>query len=423
MISKLYIARDDSTLTRFGLPIAAVLLIAIPTFLSRVVFLRILPVDVVARLVLFFAAVPLCGFIGNLGQSGVVSRRYSRLSKGSADWRADLISGGALVSVPTLLIVVGVSAYNRLDLFSTVMLAVSAICFDVTQQMSMMLLATESYTTGSVLDRLSGTILIVPALLVWLVPASRSVAFVVCAYTVLNGLIVILGLYLLKQKLPAGTRRLTLQDRKLGAAFWISSGVTFVRENLLIVVVQPAVSPLALAAFDAVSIFFRAFEIIRQPLTSIMLVDLTRSPKPAYLRRTLSVGFFGAIASLAAFLVIPHLLNMLYSGRYDQAIWMIPWLAVYHVVGWLNSVPAGYLFGRSNERVLTRFIRWKVISALSILLAGCLITYRLGFLAFMATLVTLVIVQVLLGYGFLIFHKQGDGESPGWETGDQLLVE
>jgi len=325
--------------------------------------------------------------------------------------------------MPTIFVAAIISTYNRLDLLSTLTLAISAICFNITQQMSMMLLATESFTTGSVLDRLSGTMLIVPALLVWLIPAARSTAFVVCAYTLMNVLITMLGWFLLGLKLRAGVRRLTLQDRKLGAAFWISSGVSFVRENLLIVVIQPAVSPLALAAFDAVSVFFRAFEIVRQPLTSIMLVDLTRSSKPAYLRRTLSVGFFGAIATLTAFLAIPPLLNVLYSGRFDQARWMIPWLAVYHVFGWLNSIPSGYLFGRSNVRVLARFIRWKVISALCILAVGCLITYRMGFLAFLMTLVTLVIVQVLLGYGFLIFNKQQDREFPGLETVNPLLVE
>lgn len=404
-------AWEDRSLVRFGLPISVVLLLAIPTFLSRIVFLRVLPVEQAARLVLFFAAVPLCAFVGNLGQSGVVSRYYSRRKVGAGDWPSDLVSGGLVVLLPTMAVAVVVSFYNGLHPAMGLALFVSALSFNLTQQMSMMLIAAEDFTLGSALDRLSGTLLIFLAVPLIFFPAARSVGFVVAGYTLTNLLILLLGFVVLRRRLPRGTRRLSLQERKTGTAFWLSSGISFLRENLLIVIVQPAVSPFSLAAFDALSILFRGFEIVRQPLSSIMLVDITRARKPAYIRRSIVVGLAGLGAAVLSLVLMPVLLDLLYAGRYDLAGWMIPWLAGYHVLRWLYTVPAGFLFGRSSEHTLAVYIRFKVIGVGLVLLAGGLLSYRLGFPAFIATLLAAVIVEVCLAYGFLL--AAGDQERRG----------
>jgi len=408
MRSKWIAGEGGIRLARFGLPISAVLMIAIPTFLARIVFLRELPVEQAARLVLFFAAVPLCAFVGNLGQSGVISRYYSRIGKGAGDWQSDLRSGGVIVLLPTLACAAAVSQYNGLQPGMAFALFVSAMCFNLTQQMSMMLVAAEQFTLGSALDRLSGTMLIFLALPLLRVPALRTLGFIVAGYTVTNLLILLLGFLLLRRRLPRGAQRLSLQERKTGAAFWLSSGISFLRENLLIVVVQPAVTPLALAGFDALAVLFRGFEIVRQPLSSIMLVDITRASKPTYRRRTLGVGIVGLVAALFSIWVMPWLLDLIYAGRYDLVAWMIPWLAAYHVLGWLYTIPAGFLFGRSSERLLKKYIPLKVIGAALILFGGSVLAYRHGFPAFIGTLLAAVLLEVCLAYGFLAVARDQD---------------
>jgi hypothetical protein len=199
--------------------------------------------------------------------------------------------------------------------------------------------------------------------------------------------------------------------------------VGYLREHILIVAVQPAVSPLSLAAFDAVRVFFRAFEIVREPLSSIMLVDITRAKKPAYARRILGVGLFGLVAAAASLLLIPILLNPLYSGKYDQALWMVPWLLIYHVVAWLYTIPSGYIFGRSSEATLTRFINLKVITAILILSAGAVLTWSTGFAAFLGTLVSAVVFQTVLGYVFLILYRNKDEGRADWDPGRELMIE
>lgn len=414
---------DTGPVRRFGVPITAVSIVAVPTFLARIIFLRVLSIEDAARLVLFFAAVPLCAFIGNLGQSGVIARYYSRMEKGMPDWRADLLSSVAIISLPTILCVIVVSIYNQVNLALGVAIAASAVTMSLTQQIARMLVATENFTLGSILDRLPGSLMIIAAVLLWALQEFRSVQFVANGFMVANVIVLLCGLLLLQKRLPRGRRTLKLQERKVGFSFWISSGVGYLREHILIVAVQPAVSPMSLAAFDAVSVFFRAFGIVREPLSSIMLVDITRAKKPAYGRRVLGVGLFGLLASAASLLLIPILLDPVYSGRYDQALWMIPWLLVYHVTAWLYTIPSGYIFGRSSEATLTRFINLKVITAILILSVGAVLTYEVGFSAFLGTLVGAVVFQTGLGYVFLLHYGDKDEGRAVWDPGREMMIE
>lgn len=320
---------------------------------ANVLILRLLPPDDAGSYALLITLLYTAGTLAPLGQGTYLARFYHRVGATGRDWRADLGGVAALsllvllVSTPVLATVYALSAKE------SACLCIGAFLFATLSCAGSLLAEQRRYTLSNLLVRLPNAMLLLPAAAICLLPAPHRLPLVLAGLIAFLTLGLAVAFAALRRQMPTGTLRTSWRQRMGGLVFLASALGLLLPERGLIALAGVHLSPVEIAALVALGSFLRVFDLVGDAGGRVAAREMARGDRPG--RRWLLLPLPVALGlAVAAWLALPSMVHLLFRGRYDAVIPLIPWLAAAAALRLAEVVPRTYLVFAGSERALHR---------------------------------------------------------------------
>ena len=360
---------------------------------------------------MLLAVLEIMALAGSLGQTTVITRRYSRENAQGFDWRHDLMTIAA-ISIPVGLVgSVIAGLLLPLNPLSLAYLFFSSLLFVSILALVWMLNSHGHYVWSSILLRIPNALLIVPALLITLLPKLSQLEVVIGLHFVGLLAVLLISYWLASRNIRRGTSRISADERKQGLVFLVNQSSLLLSYQGILVVGGALISPARLASYAAMALLLRAFKLLTSIQSMVLTPELIRTERPNYWRL---ISWAAAIAIIAGLLTVafaPTLAEWAYSGKYDEGLVLIPWLALAGMLMILEIIPRSHLIGRTRWPTVKRFVLSQGAIMLFVFAVGVFIVMQLNILG-MAIATTLALsVRNLFSYGFFFWSLSTGSES------------
>lgn len=362
---------------------------------------RQLPAADAGTLALVLAFVEILSLFGLLGQSVVITRRYSKFGSQGFSWMDDLRTITLMAGPIVLLGVLIASVVYDLDLAALVYIGYASAVLVPTLALIWMLNAHGRYVWSSLLLRLPNTLLVVPALLILLAPSVINLDAILGLHAIAIISVPLLSLWLARASIKSGPVRITSAERRQGLYFLASQVSLLTSFQGVIAIAGALLSPGRLAVFAAVAILFRTFKLATNILSMVIPPEIIREEHPSYARLFAGTVIIATVGGLLTLLLGPRIIHSIYGGKYDDGTFLIFWMALAGMLLVLGVLPRSYILGKLEWAKLRPFILVQITVMVIVLLAGMSLVVRLELLGVaLATALTLL-VRNMLEYGYV----------------------
>jgi O-antigen/teichoic acid export membrane protein len=379
------------------------------TLVANILLLRLLSLADAGRLVLLLACLDAVGLLASLGQPTLIQRIYSTKDDQRFDWVNDLIATQGL-GMPILAAgAAGCLILYKLQLVQAAFILAVGIPIVAGAGVSSMLTARRHYAWSSLLVRLPNSLLILPAIMSLIDPRWARLDLVLLCYLVASTIVLLFSLALLSRHIVRGSLRISMKDRLVGVWFLGTQLTSLLPEEGLIAIAGLLLNPAQLATYGAVSVLLGPFRIVADVFRRVFITELLQKDRPASSRVTTGLCGLSVGLGVAAAVLGGPVIHLIYSGRYDEGINFVPWLALAGTLMLAETLPRSHIIGRAPRPVLSRMILGHSITGIVGAFAGY------GLTAGMAGLGTSIAAALISGgrsaVSYRIFQKTRSEEA------------
>lgn len=387
--------------TLLGSSTVAAAAASVVTLVANAGILRLLPKDDAGHYALWFAVGQSIAILSQLGQGAVLTRTYVRRQLADNDWPRDLaVTMGIVVIVAALAVPVAVFLYRLTPIIGAYLFAI-AVVLASTYIISSILNSHRQYVWSSLVLRLPNSLMILtlPALL--LLPDTLGLP-VVLGISLLAGIsVAAFGIAVLRKHVPRGTQRVTVQERMSGSIMMVSNANNVVPEQGLLAIAGIFVPPAELASLAALTVLIRPMQLLQDVFYRVFMTEVARRDQMRYPRILAGLWLLAITVAASILLIAPPIAHWAYGGRYDQALGLLPWLALTSVLKLGETFPRSHMIGAASMTMLRRYTLVTVLTAVTSIGLGFVLTVSYGLLGTVMTGSAIFALRNLVSYGFL----------------------
>ena len=378
------------------------------TLIGLSLLYRELRVSEAGLLALLLALADILSLVALLGLGTTITRLYAASKPGLLDWPADL-AGTLGYALP--IIALGSAAFLTFYSFSAevglYLMALSTLGTLLAAAYSM-LNSQGSYAWSAFFVRAPKSILLLPGLVGLLGLAELRLIDVLAVYLFSTGLALALALLLLLRVLGRGRLRISSKQRIEGLAFMVTGTTNLLSDQGLIAVAGRILPLDQLAAFAAVAVLMRPFRLLRGILAMILAPDLVRFRRLSYGRLLAGLWGLALFCGVAAAILVPPIATRFYGGRYEEAMSLIPYLAVAGALLVAVVLPRADLAVRAPIRIVNRFAMTYLFAMLASLTMSVSGMYRWGAVFLAVAVVLLQLTETGVAYAFWLGFRRSE---------------
>jgi O-antigen/teichoic acid export membrane protein len=342
--------------------------------IANILISRALPTEEVGAYALLIAIVQLIMLLGSLGQPTLIKRHYSARPQGTFNWKADFrITMRFTLPVLCIISIIVVLLY-RLDFQRGTFVVLGGALLVAIVSLVDVFNSQRLYTWASLILRLPTTCVIIPAILGALFPRYARLDLLLITVLSAAALTLIIGWRVLSAKISSGTERVPLSVRGQGLNFTVLAATTLLPSQGLISIAGLIAPEMALAAYGALAVLTRPFFLIRELLSQIMFVEVSRDQNLKHTRIILglcsSIFFF----AIGAIILLPPFASFVYNWRYIEYHDLITPLTIIASLLVTEIFPRSYMSARAAKRTLQRYTTADGLIAIS----GLILVLGLG---------------------------------------------
>ncbi len=162
----------------------------------------------------------------------------------------------------------------------------------------------------------------------------------------------------------------------------------------------------ALGLYFAISAIMRLFELAAQSIEFVLLPDVHRLNARQMLLLAGAVVAGGVVLALAYVLFGPYLVALLYQGKYDAGVYLIPYLAVSGFLSILYVIPYTIISGRLPARCLQQLLYGNVAVMVLNIAAGFVLISRWELRGAALTAIIIWMIRVFMASGIIYFERR-----------------
>ncbi|MCK6559646.1 hypothetical protein HUU39_18545 [candidate division KSB1 bacterium] len=162
----------------------------------------------------------------------------------------------------------------------------------------------------------------------------------------------------------------------------------------------------ALGLYFAISAVMRLFELATQSIEFVLLPDVHRLNARQMLLLAGAVVAGGIVLALAYVLFGPSLVALLYQGKYDAGVYLIPYLAMSGFLSILYVIPYTIISGRLPARCLQQLLYGNVAVMVLNIAAGFVLISRWELRGAALTTIIIWMIRVFLASGIIYFERR-----------------
>ncbi|MFQ5944211.1 MAG: lipopolysaccharide biosynthesis protein [Anaerolineales bacterium] len=376
--------------------------LSVITLGATALLFRQLPESDAGILALVLAYVEILSLLGLLGQSTVITRRYSRLDPQGFAWKHDL-SIIARMALPIVILGVMVAgAVYKFDLIKLAYVGFAGALLVPTLALIRMLNAHGRYVWSSLLLRLPNTLLALPALLFLLAPSLIGLNAVLVLHIVAIFGVGLMSLWLVRTSIKLGPVNITSAERRQGLYFLATQASLLVSFQGVIAIAGALLSPGRLAVYAAIAILFRAFKLVTSILWMVIPPEIIREKRPSYARLFGGTVMIAAIGGVLTLLLGPKIIQSIYGGKYDEGTFLIFWMAVAGMLLVAEVLPRSHIIGKLEWANLRPFILVQITVMASVLPAGIWLVFHYHLLGIALASIFTLLVRNTLAYSYFV---------------------
>jgi O-antigen/teichoic acid export membrane protein len=364
-------------LTKFSGAVLLSVITSVATFLAGVFILRILNPNAAGEFTLVTSVAGMVGMFGLFGQHSVINRLYSR-SQVPFDWRRDLRTTIVYGSIIIFFVTIAVLFFYQFSWIELAFVISVGLLTVVIYASAFMLNSNRHYIFSTLLLRLPNALFIIPVILAMFGLMRLEVpGFLIwqVAIALFCGMAGIAGLL---KFLPVGTKVIPWKEHREAVGFFLLMLTHLLIDPGLLVVAGYFVSPDHLAAFAGYMNLLRPFLLLWSILLQTLGVEYARNHR--FPKRKLILGMWALAIPLflVTWVVLPFLLDFLYSGKYNMVSSAALPIGLLGALLITETIPRSYIAGVADDRTLQRYIRDQIFVALVCLAIEIALILQLG---------------------------------------------
>ncbi|MCH8011194.1 MAG: oligosaccharide flippase family protein [Candidatus Marinimicrobia bacterium] len=365
---------------------------------------------------LFYLAMTIVGFVYPLsmfGQQKSIVRFFSRNDPSIYNWKRGsfwIVCWGTIFTSIVLVVVSRIYHLTSVIIVFTMFAILSSV---VAELFTNFIRSQGHYELAIFLQRSVRFILPVVLVLLYIFGKFELLLILLwfsTVYVVLS--LIILGVtYTL---VPSGEERLPTSmywDNAFFVGLDLSALIMALAVNFFI---AKMISIEALGIYFAIFSVMRVYDLANQAIEYILMPHSIRLKKKQMIRVIIQISGIAVFISLFYFLFGQQLVEVLFKGKYNEGIGLIPLFAAVGFANILNVVPLSVIGGRLEQEVLKRFFYFSMCLAFLTLFLNAWFIYLWQLIGALIALLIIAVLRLVIGY--TILFKYYDQVPLGDET-------
>jgi hypothetical protein len=133
----------------------------------------------------------------------------------------------------------------------------------------------------------------------------------------------------------------------------------------------------------------------------VFLTEVARRDQMRHARILSGLWLLGISAGISIVLLGPSVAHWAYAGRYDQAMSLLPWLALTAVLKLGETFPRSHVVGVASMVTIRRYTLVTVLTAVISIGLGLGLTIRYGLQGTVIAGSAIFLIRNLINYGFM----------------------
>jgi hypothetical protein len=400
--------------------VAASAVTTLCSLLATIVLLRVLPREQAGRFAFLVELLYSVGLLGTMGQSVLQARLYYQHGAGHFDWVRDIRSTLWITTPIIAAAVMTIAGPYQLRAGEIFFLVLGAELFVLTSCFSAVLAQQRHYNWSSALVRLGNGLMIMSAVAMLLRPGLCRLDFALVSLIVFLGVVTVLGALLMRRWLDRGPNQITLSQRVTGLVFLASLLALVVPQRGVIVIAGALVQPGAVAALAALFSILRVFDLIGESVGRVFSTEMAQHSARLNAGLLVAPWILGGLLSIAVLVALPPIVHRFYSGRYDLALPLLPWLVGAAAFRLVEMVPRGFIGYLAPPRTLHQFAGTQCAAAIAGILLMVVWTRTSNLDGLVRAAAVISFIRLVISYGFVIPLRRGTASRP---VGENVSVE
>ena len=354
---------------------------------------------------LFTTVVPLVVFIVLLGQNTSVVRNFSKHNFAYFQWKQYFKKMSAIFCAFVFMLVFIVYVFYKLSVVYCIYLCIAIFSSVILFFIASFLRSRKKFVISILLERISPPIFLI-FIGLFLMHNLIEIKSVIVFKTLSYFLPFLICVYLFFKMKKNGAMKINKSIYSDGFLLW-GTGLTLLAidrvDNLFI---AKLIDYEAVAVYSILFTFVQIYDFAVQALWSVYAQKFSSQNKPNPLSFLPKIGIVALIISVFYLISGKPLLHFLFSGKYDDGIYL---LIPFCLVGCLKLMyvyPACYLVGKSSQETLKRFLNWNILGvAAKIGLLAILIRY-FDLLGVLLSSIVAWIYRNIVGYYLIVKDKK-----------------
>jgi hypothetical protein len=386
------------------------------SLLATIVLLRVLPREQAGRFAFLVELLYSVGLLGTMGQSVLQARLYYQHGAAHFDWIRDVRSTFFITTPVVAAGAMAIASPYQLRLGEILFLILGAELFVLTSCFSTVLAQQRHYNWSSALVRLGNGLMIIPAVAMLLSPAFCRLDLALVSLIVFLGIATGLGALLLRRWLDRGPNQITLSQRVTGLVFLATLLALVVPQRGVIVIAGALLEPGIVAALAALFSILRVFDLIGESAGRVFATEMAQHSKRLNAGLLVAPWVVGSLLTIAVMVALPPLVHRFYSGRYDLALPLLPWLVAAAAFRLVEIVPRGFLGYLASPRILHQFAGTQCAAAVAGIVLMVVWTRTSGVDGLVRAAAVISFARLVISYGFVIPLRRGTTLAPAGEN-------
>jgi O-antigen/teichoic acid export membrane protein len=395
---------------KLGGAVLASMILSSISLIGQTLLLRYLPIDDAGVFALFMTIITSLALIGNLGQPTQMLRVYSREPAGTYNWPSDFRTT-AILTAP-FIIIGSASAGYLTDLSLAVTLAIFLTSLPLVQlaTTTQILGAHQQYWLSNATLRLPNALLLITALVVATVPSDIALSITLVSLAAFSYLVLLLSLIYLRRRIPVGDQTLSSRERLAGLYLLAMQISQVLPLDGLTALAGGFLAKQDIAAFFAIAVMFRLVRLLYAVFLQVFVSEIARMERVQYGAIVVGLGGFSIALLLGMLLLGPKLIHLIYGGRYDYALELVPWVAIAGALNIVEVLPKGFIVGRLPERRIRRFSVLEAVTTITFVLGGVMLARTHGIGGLGAALAMVFLLRFVITYGYVFRDMRRAGQ-------------
>jgi O-antigen/teichoic acid export membrane protein len=142
-------------------------------------------------------------------------------------------------------------------------------------------------------------------------------------------------------------------------------------------------------------------QLLQDVFYRVFITEVARRDQMRYSRILGGLWLLGIFAGIGIVLIGPPVAHWVYGGRYDQAMNLLPWLALAAVLKLGETFPRSHLIGAASMPMIRRYTLMTLLTAVISIGLGLGLTILHGLLGTVIAGSVIFAMRNLINYGFM----------------------